>query len=1336
MARHFTGAVALLLTLLAYAPIHAQEPNSSERRRIEALQLFHHGRAKQATDLLQGLVRDAPSLIEASVLRRDILEICATAYDWNCVGRTLRDMQPALRSERRLAWLYPEAILYEAKLAAWNDDKGYFKRVLETGGPHRVVEPGLYPSAYAELQLLLHDYHKENDDFDTAEQSLSATVMGLLLTDTGNSYAVTKIILDLIAALIQGQDVPGAMQLAELSEPFISRSLNPASIRYAEYQMLLAHLSAYTYQHAATAAHFERAAQLLGPLEIDDGLKRYHVAVANSAATAALLLGRRPDDAKAVHARHPLHSSKAEILSRDGFRNATEFFYALSDVLVGAISGSGPDLGWQRFFEDDPGWKVADRERINIDSYRNLALGLLALTQEKSEHALGLLKRATAQRIDRLDAAFRGQAEGFPLANLVDKLAIELGLAAALESGDQHSLELMLKGSEVLNRNLRHELVDVASVLAAQPDAKSRKDAHSYAHLIQQKRSWELDKLRKLLAGELTRDNSGALVLEYTRVTSTLNDLKKRIRDERRLADTRRLPALGTLRERMRDGQAFIAYFPHINGFGKLCVTRSGAAIATGSVGPDAKRDMRLLAFAVTAGHGADPVLDAQFPVGAAMSLQELLFGGLDVCLQPGMHITVALPPQFADVPLGALLREAPPRQGDGYDLRKARWLIKDVSFSLVVSARHHLATTRVEREQAPRPFLGIGDPLLDAPKTAQLASTAAFRGSLKPPNGIADFAELPETAEELKTVAGLSNAGTSDVLLRGSATEEGFRARPLGEYDVIHFATHGLLKEEIPGLTESALIMTPATADDTFDDGILSASEVSRLNLRARLVVLSACNTARYDMAQASRGVQDLQTAFTIAGAPTLLASLWPVESSVARDLTIRFYREWRSPERYGAAETLARATRAFLAQSDGPRQHPRFWAPFVILGNGAVDGVLGARGARPSAVMRGFEEFASGGEVIHATFIGSDSLLSMQGKWDGQRMSSIISRRGLDGREKWAVVSREIGTGRVSVHGGVAYALGHAVDADSQLIPVARSIDAEGRLRWKSEFPALRGYVLADSIATKEGITIVAIPQSVHTGRTGTGVVLSLAAATGALRARSSFEIGPSGIRLGPTALLTAARGRLIVAVNEGGVPQVRPEIRTPLGLPAFCMEGAATRLIELEARSLRVLGARSIAHFRPAALVRRSDELFLGGETLEECSSRGRAAVLRIDKTGEPRSFWKDDGLFASALRGMDRVDGGIIVAVNNERALGIEATKPIGALMSQPSFRRRWSDDATSAREATLLRLSKGGAVVGARELSAGVGIHLQGVSVQGEHMFAYGALGGVPAMTRQ
>ena len=130
--------------------------------------------------------------------------------------------------------------------------------------------------------------------------------------------------------------------------------------------------------------------------------------------------------------------------------------------------------------------------------------------------------------------------------------------------------------------------------------------------------------------------------------------------------------------------------------------------------------------------------------------------------------------------------------------------------------------------------------------------------------------------------------------------------------------------------------MLSPVDPGNSSNDGLLSASEITRLSLNARLVVLSACNTAKIDTQAASLGVTDLQAAFSIAGAPALLAALWPVETTTARDLMTGFFQAWRQQTGKSASRALAEATRAYLAHADRTHQHPRFWAPFVVLGYG----------------------------------------------------------------------------------------------------------------------------------------------------------------------------------------------------------------------------------------------------------------------------------------------------------------------------------------------------------------------------------------------------------------
>ncbi len=92
-------------------------------------------------------------------------------------------------------------------------------------------------------------------------------------------------------------------------------------------------------------------------------------------------------------------------------------------------------------------------------------------------------------------------------------------------------------------------------------------------------------------------------------------------------------------------------------------------------------------------------------------------------------------------------------------------------------------------------------------------------------------------------------NAGNRSIIVGVAATETAVRTNDrLQDSEVLIFATHGLLPEELDGLDEPGLVFTPPERASALDDGVLSASEATDLKLNARWVILSACNTATAD--------------------------------------------------------------------------------------------------------------------------------------------------------------------------------------------------------------------------------------------------------------------------------------------------------------------------------------------------------------------------------------------------------------------------------------------------------------------------------------------------------
>jgi CHAT domain-containing protein/tetratricopeptide (TPR) repeat protein len=135
----------------------------------------------------------------------------------------------------------------------------------------------------------------------------------------------------------------------------------------------------------------------------------------------------------------------------------------------------------------------------------------------------------------------------------------------------------------------------------------------------------------------------------------------------------------------------------------------------------------------------------------------------------------------------------------------------------------------------------------------------------------------------------------------------------------------------------------TDAAADDAVqDDGILTALEAAGLNLwGTKLVTLSACDTGVGEVRN-GEGVYGLRRAFLLAGAESMVMSLWPVSDYVTRRMMTTYYTGLRAG--LGRGEALRRAKLAMIARGKGrrsPLRHPSFWASFIQSGEWApLDG------------------------------------------------------------------------------------------------------------------------------------------------------------------------------------------------------------------------------------------------------------------------------------------------------------------------------------------------------------------------------------------------------------
>jgi CHAT domain-containing protein len=205
----------------------------------------------------------------------------------------------------------------------------------------------------------------------------------------------------------------------------------------------------------------------------------------------------------------------------------------------------------------------------------------------------------------------------------------------------------------------------------------------------------------------------------------------------------------------------------------------------------------------------------------------------------------------------------------------------------------------------------------------------------------------LPDTADELKSIALALQADPAKVLHLGQQANEGnVKSLDLTKYKIVVFATHGLVPGELDGLQQPALAMTAPDVAKHDGDGLLTMEEILALKLDADWVVLSACNTGAGAGAGAE-AASGLGRAFFYAGTRAILVTNWSVHSVSARELVTDLFRRQAGDTPLSRGEALRQTMIALLdkgrfADEQGKAlfsyAHPLFWAPYTIIGDGGA--------------------------------------------------------------------------------------------------------------------------------------------------------------------------------------------------------------------------------------------------------------------------------------------------------------------------------------------------------------------------------------------------------------
>jgi CHAT domain-containing protein len=145
-------------------------------------------------------------------------------------------------------------------------------------------------------------------------------------------------------------------------------------------------------------------------------------------------------------------------------------------------------------------------------------------------------------------------------------------------------------------------------------------------------------------------------------------------------------------------------------------------------------------------------------------------------------------------------------------------------------------------------------------------------------------------------------------------------------DFDVIHFAGHGVSNDDYPALSRLLLAGPDESSRSLF------ANEISAIRLtRTRLVVLAACRTSAGRIRR-GEGVLSLARPFLAAGVPAVVASLWDVDDRASHSLFVAFHRALRRG--HSIVDAMREAQLRALAEPDAVFRDPANWASFVVIG------------------------------------------------------------------------------------------------------------------------------------------------------------------------------------------------------------------------------------------------------------------------------------------------------------------------------------------------------------------------------------------------------------------
>jgi len=322
--------------------------------------------------------------------------------------------------------------------------------------------------------------------------------------------------------------------------------------------------------------------------------------------------------------------------------------------------------------------------------------------------------------------------------------------------------------------------------------------------------------------------------------------------------------------------------------------------------------------------------------------LRERVWDPLTPALAHAHRVFLAADGELNRVDFAAL-----PARGPGY-------LVEHGPLMHYLSAERDLIPTTAREGQG---LLAIGAPAFDrTPREPELVAALdkpVFRGGRSTCMQLSSlrFPPLPASMREVRDIGALWNRADAGAVMErtGEAANEFEFERNAPGRRVLHIAAHafsigdGCEESSFGGAAENPLLLSGIAfaganrrhSTPTYD-GIVTAEEIAAMNLSGvEWAVLSACETG-LGKEMAGEGVFGLRRAFQVAGARTVITSLWAVDDSSTEQWMVELYRN-RFAAHKNTAESVRAASLSMLARrrAAGLSTHPFYWSGFIAVGD-----------------------------------------------------------------------------------------------------------------------------------------------------------------------------------------------------------------------------------------------------------------------------------------------------------------------------------------------------------------------------------------------------------------